>query len=101
MSFNSTILNNSTSNILQRNNNGSNIRTGIDGNDYNGIQIFSICFAIILSLFLLVVFILLIKLFLIDEYCCRRKSNESYIVDNINNINQTNNETQDNIYEYL
>ena len=94
MSFNFTILNNriSTSTILEM------YEYGIEGNNYNGLQIFSVCFAIIISLFLLGVFIFIIKLFIIDEFCCRRKSNKNYIVDN---INQQKNETQDNIYEYL
>ena len=97
MSFNFTILNNrtSTSTILEM------YEYGIEGNNYNGIQIFSVCFAIILSLFLLGIFIFIIKLFIIDEYCCKSKPNENYLVEIVDNINQPKNETQSNIYEII
>lgn len=89
MSFNSILLNYSTSSVLYKTNN-DNIDSDIEGNQYNGLKIFSVCFSIIISLFLLGILILLLKLFIIDEYCCRSKSNE-----------KTKTETQDNIYEYI
>ena len=98
MSSNSTLFNYSTSTIFGITNSNTSIVNYIEGNNYNGFKIFSVCFAIIISLFLLGVFIFIIKLFIIDECLYKSKSNNNNLIEN---INQSKKETQDNIYEIL